>query len=67
MRVRVDGHFLQEIERFDLRFTCTDCTFHVRERDVCAHAWPDELHRRPPEIAPGECADVVFCKEFELA
>jgi hypothetical protein len=67
VRVRVDGSFLAEIERFELRFTCTDCSYHVRERDACAHAWPDELHRRAPEIAPGERADVVFCKEFELA
>jgi hypothetical protein len=67
VRVNVDGSFLREIERFALRFTCADCSFHVADRDVCAHAWPDELHRHPPEIAPGERADVVFCKEFELA
>ena len=67
MRVRVDGSFLVEIERFDLRFTCEDCSFHVRARDACAHAWPDALHRQAPDIPPGEGADVVFCKEFELA
>jgi hypothetical protein len=63
----VDGSFLVEIERFDLRFTCEDCSFHVREHDACAHAWPDALHRRAPDVAPGESADVVFCKEFELS
>jgi hypothetical protein len=66
VRVRVDVGFLAEIDRFDLRFTCADCSYHVRELDTCAHAWPDELHKRLPEIAPGERADVVFCKEFEL-
>jgi hypothetical protein len=66
VRVLVDREFLEEIERFDLRFTCHDCTFHRPEQDACAHAWPDALHRQAPEIAPGGRADVVFCKEFEL-
>ena len=67
MRVKVDVGFLAEIDRFDLRFTCADCSYHVRKSNTCAHAWPDELHRAAPEIAPGERKDVVFCKEFELA
>ena len=67
MRVRVDGAFIAEIERFGLRFTCADCSYHVRELDTCAHAWPDALHKQPPVIPPGELVDVTFCKEFELA
>ena len=67
MRLQVNRSFLAEIEQFDLRFTCRDCSFHVQGRDVCAHAWPDALHREAPALAADGSADVVFCKEFELA
>ncbi len=67
VRVLVDRRFLDEVERFGLRFTCGDCRHHVVVSDACAHAWPDALHRRPPEIPTDEPVAVVFCKEFELA
>jgi hypothetical protein len=64
MRVRVGQEFSQESERYDLRFTCEDCTFHRPERDACAHFWPDAEHRKR---AQEHTTEVSFCKEFELS
>jgi len=62
MRIPIDPTFQQQIRTRVLRFTCSDCTFHVNGH--CAHEWPDHDHRMPPEP---DATHVVFCKEFELA
>jgi hypothetical protein len=69
MRVRVGPVFAQETARFELRFTCGDCVYHVARHGTCAHGWPDAEHRAAPELGPDPDAraEVSFCKEFELA
>jgi hypothetical protein len=49
----------EQIERFQLRFTCDDCAHFDRDGEACAHGYPTEEHRRPRAM-------VVFCKEFAL-
>jgi hypothetical protein len=58
-----DPRFDDESARFALAFTCDECGHFDRARDMCAHEWPTELHRRARYLgAPDE---VTFCKEFE--
>jgi hypothetical protein len=53
--------FRGEAARYALRFTCPHCAYFDPEREMCAHGYPTDEHRR-------EDADpVVFCKEMELA
>ncbi|MBI2393899.1 MAG: hypothetical protein HYV09_30285 [Deltaproteobacteria bacterium] len=72
MKTRVDLRLLEEVRRFDLRFTCDDCAHFARSSDVsaggdgggaerCAHGWPRGERSRP--LSPGE--QIEFCKEFE--
>lgn len=62
MKTRVTLQLLEEIARFDLRFTCEDCASFTGE--ACAHGYPNREHRRRVLI---EGEHVVFCKEFESA
>jgi hypothetical protein len=63
----VDGRFLREVERFDLRFTCRDCFHFAADGSRCAHEWPNAEHLDPPsDPLPGVTVDLLFCKEFEL-
>jgi len=65
MRLPWTPQFSQEVERYDLRYTCRDCAHFVRAERRCAHEWPLADHlatHDPADPAP----EVVFCKEFEL-
>ena len=59
MKTRVTLRLLDEMERFDLRWSCDDCGHFVEGR--CAHGWPGGERAR--SLREGE--SVVFCKEFE--
>jgi hypothetical protein len=61
MRIPIDERFIEDAERFQLRFTCVDCLLDLGD-DGCAHEWPNQEHVLAPAL--GEV--VVFCKEFEL-
>jgi hypothetical protein len=68
--------FLEQQERFKLRFNCEHCTYFHVELERCMHGYPNAEHRegrhrvedigreRDAEHEPG--AALVFCKEFEL-
>jgi len=60
-----DPAFRDERARFALRFTCDDCALWDPARDRCAHGFPTHEHRA--SRYDDARADVVFCKEFELA
>ncbi|MBK7396435.1 MAG: hypothetical protein IPJ34_09080 [Myxococcales bacterium] len=65
MRTRVTLQLLQEIDRFDLRWTCDDCV-HLGEGPTgafCNHGWPGLSRRGASPLRPGDA--LVFCKEFE--
>jgi hypothetical protein len=68
MRQPVDLVLLDEIGRHDLRFTCPDCLYFIRERASCAHGWPNADHLRIPVARDLEAGgkELVFCKEFEI-
>lgn len=57
--------FASEQLQFDLRFVCEDCVHFVEASCVCAHGYPNTLHRRE---AFNQNAVIfgTFCKEFEL-
>ncbi len=59
MKTRVTLRLLDEMQRFDLRWSCDDCVHFVEGR--CAHGWPEGERARA--LREGE--SVVFCKEFE--
>ncbi|HMY57802.1 MAG TPA: hypothetical protein PKI49_06760 [Pseudomonadota bacterium] len=65
MRVSRDARFDRERAEFALRHCCEDCGLFVAQRNLCAHEWPTEEHRRADYEKP--TADLLFCKEFELA
>ncbi len=64
MRVPQDQRFRDESVRFELKWNCEDCANFDSERG-CAHAYPTHRHRRSRYDDPE--ADLLFCKDFELA
>jgi hypothetical protein len=59
----IDPRFLNEVRRFELRFTCESCAHYDPELRTCGNGYPVEPHRERPLALLG---DWVFCKEFEL-
>jgi hypothetical protein len=59
VKTRVTLQLLEEMSRFDLRFTCEECAHFTGDR--CAHGWPGGERRRA--LRAGD--DIEFCKEFE--
>lgn len=59
MKTRVTLRLVDEMQRYDLRWTCDDCA-HFRN-DRCAHGWPHGERRRV--LREGDV--IVFCKEWE--
>lgn len=64
MRVEQDARFREQRERFKLRWNCEDCVL-FDLASGCAHGFPTHRHRksRYDDFA----ADLLFCKDFELA
>jgi hypothetical protein len=66
--------FVDQAQRFALRFTCEHCTYFHVERERCMHGYPNAEHRAGRVVAETqtsvaaqeESAELVFCKEFEL-
>ncbi len=65
--------FVEQQERFALRFTCEHCTYFHVELERCMHGYPNAEHRegryrseQGAELPGEEGAALVFCKEFEL-
>ena len=54
---------LEEIARFELRFTCEDCAQFELESEACSLGYPNVDHRARRPTAD----HIVFCKEFDLA
>jgi hypothetical protein len=64
VRTPIDMTLLAEIRALGLRFTCPDCLYQLPDGS-CAHGWPNQDHRRPPDaLSVGK--ELVFCKEFDL-
>jgi hypothetical protein len=64
VKSRVTLQFRQEVERFDLRFTCESCAHYEPDQQRCAHGYPTAVHRAR---ALDDVEHWLFCKEFELA
>jgi hypothetical protein len=65
VRIADLARFSAERELFKLAHTCESCAYRDRDREACAHGYPDATHR-DAAFAP-EAAEGMFCKEFELA
>lgn len=72
MRIPQDARFRREREAFGLKFTCEDCShFDPRPRaerggrSACCHGYPTDGHREARYADPD--ADLLFCKDFDLA
>ncbi|MGD0675264.1 MAG: hypothetical protein ABSC94_07580 [Polyangiaceae bacterium] len=61
MRTAVDERWRSEINRFDLRYCCEDCSHFDGERQRCSLGYPPSPRR---ERTDGDGFD--FCKTFEL-
>ncbi len=67
MKLPCDERFASESARYRLRFVCEDCVHFVPWLAQCEHEYPTSAHLRATyEVTPPP-AEVVFCKEFELA
>ncbi len=60
----VDERMASEMKRFALVYTCERCAQFDPDSGRCSFGYPNEAHReRPVEVG----AELVFCKQFELA
>ena len=66
MVVLRSARFVDEAERFALRYTCEDCGHFDLVRQRCHHEWPTDQHRRLPDPASAIGGELWFCKEFEV-
>lgn len=64
MRIHDSKRFLDERARYGLAHTCERCVYRDRDRDACAHGYPDASHREAAFVT-GDGGG-MFCKEFEL-
>lgn len=64
MRIHDTTRFLEERARYGLAHTCERCTYRDRDREACAHGYPDGMHRDAAFVDGGGAG--TFCKEFEL-
>ena len=65
MKLPQHATFRAERSRYALRFTCEDCTIFDDVHERCAHGFPTDEHRTARYADPA--AELVFCKDFELA
>jgi hypothetical protein len=65
VRSSQDARFRLERARLSLRFTCDQCAYFDDESERCVHGYPTAEHRAARY--EDEEADVVFCKEWDLA
>ncbi len=65
MKILDARRFLEDRRRFALAHTCERCVYHDRDRDACAHGYPDATHREET-FTEGRAGEGMFCKEFEL-
>ena len=63
MQTRIDSQLREEVQRFQLRFTCTDCVHFESERRACANEYPTQAHL---DVDLERQQSLEFCKEFEL-
>lgn len=61
MELPRDARFVEQAERYALRYRCEDCGLFDALRG-CAHGYPTERHRQ----AESSSDRVVFCKDFEV-
>jgi hypothetical protein len=66
VRIGASARFREERERFRLVFTCEDCTHFALIREACGHGYPNADHRRA-RYEGDSGAELVFCKEWEIA
>ena len=64
MKVEQDARFREQRERFHLKWNCEDCVLFDSDAG-CAHGFPTHRHRASRYEDPN--ADLLFCKDFELA
>ncbi len=64
MIIPQDQRFRDEAARSKLRWNCEDCAY-FDGLARCVHGFPTERHRAARYEDP--TADVLFCKEHELA
>jgi hypothetical protein len=64
VHLKQDATFLEQRERFRLRFTCERCALFDEATQRCAHGFPTEPHR--DARYEDDRAPLVFCKHFEL-
>lgn len=60
----VDAQLIDEVRRFELRFSCESCAHFDPERALCANGYPNEQHRT---LDLTTARTIVFCKEYELS
>lgn len=58
--------FLDEAQRFNLRFCCEDCALFNHDTEVCTYQYPNQRHRHAyfEQNALGKI--LIFCREFEI-
>lgn len=65
MRIPQDQLFRDEQAQFLLKWNCEDCALFNAQTLECIHAYPTHRHRKSRYADPA--ADLLFCKDFELA
>lgn len=60
----IDELLATEVERFSLAFTCERCAQFEPDSEQCSLGYPNDDHRARGLVVG---AQLVFCKEFELA
>jgi hypothetical protein len=65
VKIPQDERFRAESRQYRLHFCCEECGLFDPDAGLCAHGYIPAEHLRSRYADPA--ADVVFCKEFDLA
>ncbi|HAA55914.1 MAG TPA: hypothetical protein DCE42_14215 [Myxococcales bacterium] len=59
--------FLDQAEKYNLRYLCEDCVYFDDVEDDCVHRYPTAPHRKAYiEDKPLEKM-LIFCREFDIS
>ena len=63
----ITPEFLDQAEKFNLRFLCEDCVYFDDENDICVHLYPTAPHRKAYFADRPLEKMLIFCREFDIS
>lgn len=64
---RINEGFRKDVDRYDFRYRCVDCSHVNPQTKACSLDYPNEMLQEGEVRAMDESGEFVFCKDFEFS